>query len=431
MRFSKQKTLPLICLLILCMLIPAENPLAGPDKQKVHAHWLFASTESRVTRYFRSKEGLAYSYRVPSSWRTTPYLRKSCLATPVATFIWPARKERQNFHPINLLSRDGSDSIPKTLLEGFSLPVTPMESRKVVGPWDRRKGKLVFLIREGNLPMETKLIAKQAMNVTQWHHVVVNAKADHFELWMDGQLASRQDRLESTIPYPDTLHYEIGNWKVDAQRQPMEGAIHELYLLNQPATAKEIATRFNEKNGYFPPPGPEPKRLAIGYGPFVDWTSRSSVQISWNMDFETFTHIDLLGPEGEFREFRAASATKKHQVHFDELKPDAEYRFRIHGPSEGDHAQFSRLYTFDSSFHYAPIELREAPEAPSVAISDKSIGQSVDSFALYRCRQGLRSANRHFRKPVGPRVCLGCQRTESDHGRQLSHQHTRGQDKTR
>ena len=135
--------------------------------------------------------------------------------------------------------------------------------------------------------------------------------------------------LESTIPYPDTLHYEIGNWKVDAQRQPMEGAIHELYLLNQPATAKEIATRFNEKNGYFPPPGPEPKRLAIGYGPFVDWTSRSSVQISWNMDFETFTHIDLLGPEGEFREFRAASATKKHQVHFDELKPDAEYRFEF------------------------------------------------------------------------------------------------------
>ena len=380
MRFSKQETLPLICLLILCMLIPAENPLAGPDKQKVHAHWLFASHRKQGHKILPIQGGPRIQLQGPVVMENDPIPPKVLLGDS-SGYLHLASKKGEAELPPDQFAIEGWLRLDSQNSSGGILSASHPNGVKE-GGWalGQEEGKLVFLIREGNLPMETKLIAKQAMNVTQWHHVVVNAKADHFELWMDGQLASRQDRLESTIPYPDTLHYEIGNWKVDAQRQPMEGAIHELYLLNQPATAKEIATRFNEKNGYFPPPGPEPKRLAIGYGPFVDWTSRSSVQISWNMDFETFTHIDLLGPEGEFREFRAASATKKHQVHFDELKPDAEYRFRIHGPSEGDHAQFSRLYTFDSSFHYAPIELRKAPEAPSIAISDKSIGQSVDSL---------------------------------------------------
>lgn len=186
MRFSKQETLPLICLLILCMLIPAENPLAGPDKQKVHAHWLFASHRKQGHKILPIQGGPRIQLQGPVVMENDPIPPKVLLGDS-SGYLHLASKKGEAELPPDQFAIEGWLRLDSQNSSGGILSASHPNGVKE-GGWalGQEEGKLVFLIREGNLPMETKLIAKQAMNVTQWHHVVVNAKADHFELWMDG-----------------------------------------------------------------------------------------------------------------------------------------------------------------------------------------------------------------------------------------------------
>ena len=81
-------------------------------------------------------------------------------------------------------------------------------------------------------------------------------------------------------------------------------------------------------------PGPEPKDSLLAMG--LLWTGRRDHRFKSAGTWTSKRSLtSIFWDPRRIQEFRAASATKKHQVHFDELKPDAEYRFRIHGPSEG------------------------------------------------------------------------------------------------
>ena len=236
MRFSKQETLPLICLLILCMLIPAENPLAGPDKQKVHAHWLFASHRKQGHKILPIQGGPRIQLQGPVVMENDPIPPRVLLGDSSGNLHLASKKGEAELPPDQFAIEDGSDSIPK-LSGGFS-PVTPMESRKVVGPWDRRKGNGVSdpgRNSHGNQthrqaghecdPMALRQNAKRTISNSGW---MVSLQV--------GKIAWN---LPSHTRTRCIMKSEIGKWTLSANRWR---GIHELYLLNQPATAKEIAT---------------------------------------------------------------------------------------------------------------------------------------------------------------------------------------------
>jgi len=361
-----------ISLLLTVMLLPFESLMAGPDKDVIHAHWLFASHRKQGHKLLPLAGGPRIELRGPIVLADDPLPPRVDLKQSAGR-LFLADKQTDASLPPDLFCIEAWVRIDEVDQSGGIISATHPEG-VTKGGWHlgHQGGRLEFSILPDHQTLPLTLKAGALLKASQWHHIVVNVGPEQLALWVDGEPEGEVPRPKTTIKYPESLHYELGNWIQEGSVQPLKGSLHEVYLLNQPASMEAIQERHQARKAYFPPAGPEPIIMPIALGPFVDWTGRTSVRISWNCDEEMPTRVDLMGPEGEFREFASPTLSEKHQVEFNNIQIDGEYSFRIHGPMVGKQAQFSQLYRFDSSFYYAPLEpASPQPEGAPITVSSK------------------------------------------------------------
>ncbi|MBT5925370.1 MAG: LamG domain-containing protein, partial [Verrucomicrobia bacterium] len=342
-------------ILALASLFPM--PLSGADlnKEIIHAHWLFAAHRQQGQKMLPIQGGPRPVFKGKVQFLMDPI---------------PPRVEFSGGGERLILADGPADAnLPE---KAFSVETwvrvdEPSEWGGIIGAiqddpdveagWvlGYRNDRFCFGLASESQSKLTYLESDAAFTPGKWHHVVAGYSGSVMELWVDGSLVANSKAQEGKIRYPKHPFYEIGAYHDTNQDHPMKGAIHEIFLLNQSMSSDWIQARYQEKKDYFPKAGPEPVIMEISYGPFVDWLGPGKARISWEVDASMPTRIDLMGPEGEFRQFSHPESGSEHMVVFDQLQSDGEYTFRIHGPDQGDHAQFSTLYKFDTSFYYAPV----------------------------------------------------------------------------
>jgi outer membrane protein assembly factor BamB len=188
----------------------------------------------------------------------------------------------------------------------------------------------------------------------RWYHVVGTYDGQERRLYVNGYPANRATDLSGPIAFPTNSPVVFGAYPSAKGSLPTRGAIHEVRVFRRSLTAEEIARRYDERKSEFPEPAPLPLRLVPTYGPFVEWTDRSTARVLWETEELLPTHLDLTGPNGEIRRFESSTLTKQHAVLLDRLTPDAEYFYRIVGPRRDGREVLSARYLFDTTFYYHP-----------------------------------------------------------------------------
>ncbi len=342
-------------LLAIGTLMPSNAYAAAVDSKIIHAHWLFAAHRQQGQKVLPIQGGPRPVFKGKVNFLMDPIPPRLELDgrggrlilsdgpadanLPAGSFsieTWVRLDESSEWGGIIGAIQDDSD----------------VEAGWVLG---HRGDRFCFGLASESQTNLTYLESDRSFVPGKWHHVVASYSGSEMELWVDGDRVAQSDVQKGKVRYPKHPFYEIGAYHDTDQDFPMQGAIHEIFLLNQAMSGEWIQSRYQSKKDYFPEAGPDPVIMEISYGPFVDWIGPGKVSISWEMDDSMPTRVDLMGPEGEFRQFSHPESSDRHNVVFDHLQSDGEYTFRIHGPRQGDHAQFSSLYKFDTSFYYAPI----------------------------------------------------------------------------
>ncbi len=360
-----KRSLFISTLLALWTLLPSFTQAAELDSELIHAHWLFAAHRQQGQKMLPIQGGPRPVFKGKVRFLMDPI---------------PPRIELSGDGERLVLSDGPADAnLPE---QDFSIETwvrldEPAELGAIIGAvqddpnaeagWvvGYRKDRFIFGLASDSQTELTYLESSTRFTPGKWHHVVASYSGSKMALWVDGELSGESQTQEGKVRYPKHPFYEIGAFHDTDQDLPMKGAIHEIFLLNQAMGGDWIRSRYEEKKDYFPKPGPKPVIMEIAYGPFIDWIGPGKVNISWEVDASMPTRLDLMGPEGEFRQFQHPDSSFSHSVPFDQLQRDAEYTFRIHGPDQAGHAQFSTLYKFDTSFYYAPVGAGD-PEFTSV-----------------------------------------------------------------
>ena len=347
---------------VLLPLLPVKS--ASLEEGTVRAHWLFASHRQQGQKMLPIQGGPRPIFRGQVRFETDPLPPRVELTGNGERLVLAEKIEDaslpegsfsvETWLKINELS-------PKAGIIGAVQDDASAKAGWILG---HRNEHFFFGLASEKGQGMTYIQSKAPFMVGKWHHVVASFSGDRMELWLDGNQVAQSDAQNGKVRYPDNLTYEIGAFHDADEHHALVGAIHEIYLLDGAMGSGLIQARYRDKRDYFPKPGPDPVIMPVAYGPFIDWQGKGKVRISWEVDASMPTRIDLMGPEGEFRQFSVPMDSRKHEVVFDQLQRDAEYQFRIHGPDAGERAQFTKLYEFDTSFYYAPVQTSD-PEAGS------------------------------------------------------------------
>ena len=337
---------------------------ASLEEGTVRAHWLFASHRQQGHKMLPIQGGPRPLFRGQVRFETDPLPPRVELTGKGERLVLAEKFEDANLPEESFAIESWlrvNEASPKAGIIGAAQDDPAAKAGWILG---LQNDHFFFGLAAQNGKGMTTIQSDVPFTVGKWHHVVANYSGNRMELWMDGEQVAQSTDQSGKIRYPDKLTYEIGAFHDADEHRAMVGAIHEIYLLDDPMERGLIQARHRDKRDYFPKPGPDPVIMPIAYGPFIDWLGKGQVRISWEVDAVMPTRIDLMGPEGEFRQFSLPKGSQKHEVVFDQLQRDAEYQFRIHGPDEGEQAQFSSLYEFDTSFYYAPVP-SASPDADS------------------------------------------------------------------
>ena len=366
----------------LVLTLASSSPLTGAelDKSLIHAHWFFAAHRQQGQKLMPIQGGPRPVFKG----------RVQFLMDPI-----PPRVELSGGGERLILSDGPADAnLPQGpfAIETWVRMDGPSERGGIIGAIQHdpdieagwilgyREDRFCFgLVSEAQSKL-TYLESQASFVPGKWYLIVGNYSGSSMELWVDGARVAQSHIQQGKVRYPKHPFYEIGAFHDNDQHFSMKGAIHEIILLNQAMPDEWIESRFHAKKDYFPEAGPDPVIMEIPNGPFVDWIGPDKVSITWSMDVSMPSRMDLMGPEGEFRQFNRPDSELEHSVIFDQLQKDGEYSFRIYGPSHGDRPQFSSLYKFDTSFYYAPVGVGN-PEFGAGAMSLSSrLEQSVSGL---------------------------------------------------
>ncbi|MDG1891188.1 MAG: hypothetical protein P8L18_07745 [Verrucomicrobiota bacterium] len=353
------------------------------EKESIQAHWLFASHRQQGQKMIPIVGGPRPIFRGHVKFVNDPMPPRVELDNKGGRLVLSETLKDANL-PAQSFAIESWVRIDEKAPWGGIIGAV-QEDTEASGGWilTQRQDRFCFGLATEEGSGLTYIDSTSRITLGKWHHVVAQYDGSKMELWVDGILSAKSGEQRGKIRYPKEIVYEIGAYHNKDHHHPMTGAIHEIYVLKQPLTPPLIQSRYSDKRDYFPRPGPEPSIMSISYGPFVDWLQEGKARISWEVDVAMPTQLDLMGPEGEFRQFKLPQVSGKHAVVFDNLQRDGEYKFRIHGPDHGKQTQFSRLYEFDTSFYYAPVAAAE-PEKnaglpPSLAEIEPDIASLLNT----------------------------------------------------
>ena len=226
----------------------------------------------------------------------------------------------------------------------------------------------------------TYLTADTAFDPGHWSHVVGTYDGSEQRIYVNGRLAGRSTSQSGPIWYAPSGPVVVAAYQDDNELYSMTGALEEIRVFTRALSEDEIGTRYELRKSEFPLPAPKPIRLALPYGPFVDWIDRTTASITWETDSEMPTTLELIHPDGPVSVAGDPTISLRHEVTLTDLDRDTEYLFRLHAPDIEGVEHVSKRYMFDTSFHYQPVA---APPATDVS-EDRADAVAVAAEILER-----------------------------------------------
>lgn len=224
-----------------------------------------------------------------------------------------------------------------------------------------------FALATESQPRLNYLQSPSPFELGRWYHLAATYDGREMRLYVNGFPVNRATDHSGPIAYPTNSPVVIGAFHDAKAFHPTRGAIHDVRVLRLALTAEEIARHYAEQKSDFPEPAPLPIRLVPTYGPFVEWTSRTSARVIWESDAALPTHLELTGPNGEIRRFESTEPALQHSVLLDRLAPNTEYFYRLKAPPTDGREVSSARYLFDTTFHYHPL----TPPAQASTVSQE------------------------------------------------------------
>ena len=233
----------------------------------------------------------------------------------------------------------------------------------------------------------TYLTADTAFAPGHWHHVVGTYDGAIQRIFVNGRLAGESTVQSGPVWYAPSGPVVVGAYQDDDEFHRMRGALQEIRVFQRALTPEEISARHATRLAEFPVPTPEPLRLALTYGPFIDWLDRTTARVTWETDTEMPSRLELFSPDGTIARFGAETPVRRHEVRITGLDPDCEYRFRVRAPDLEEREHATRRYVFDTSFFYQPVAV---PAPVPGAEPDRTEAATIARWLLDRSgvRQG-------------------------------------------
>lgn len=233
----------------------------------------------------------------------------------------------------------------------------------------------------------TYLAADTAFTTGHWYHVVGTYDGKLQRIFVNGRLAGESKVQSGAVWYPPSAPVVVGAYQDDNEFHRMKGALESIRVFQRALSSEEVATRYRQREAEFPAPAPEPLRLALPYGPFIDWVDRTTALVTWETDTEIPTRLELFEPSGKATVFGGEAPARRHEVRLAEMKRDTEYRLRLRAPDRDGREHATRRYLFDTSFHYQPAPL-PAAAAQVMAGRDKEAALARELLERSGVRQG-------------------------------------------
>lgn len=202
----------------------------------------------------------------------------------------------------------------------------------------------------------TYLSADQPFVPGLWHHVVGTYDGKIQRLMVNGRLAGESTNQLGPVWYAPKGPVVIGAYQDDDEFYRMKGGVQEVRVYQRAMSVAEVTSRYEARKSEFPKPKPEPVRLRLVFGPFVDWVDASSVVVTWETEEEMPSVLELFSPfEEQPKRSVQSKLTRRHEIKLTGLERNTEYRFRLVAPPLGDREHTTRQYVMDTSFYYRVI----------------------------------------------------------------------------
>jgi outer membrane protein assembly factor BamB len=229
-----------------------------------------------------------------------------------------------------------------------------------------RHDRFAFAVATEAAGRLTYLSADTTFAPGRWHHVVGTYDGKVQRIFVDGRLAGESTVQSGPIWYAPSGPVVVGAYQDDDEFYRMQGALQEIRVFQRALSPEEITVRHAKRAAEFPVPTPEPLRLALPYGPFIDWVDRTTALVTWETDTEMPSRLELFGSAGTTARFGAETPVRRHEVQVSGLDRDSEYRFRVRAPDLNGREHATRRYVFDTSFYYQPVAVPAAADATAV-----------------------------------------------------------------
>lgn len=231
----------------------------------------------------------------------------------------------------------------------------------------------------------TYLTASEPFSPGYWYHVAGTYDGVTQRIYVNGQLSGESQAQSGPIQYAPSGPVVVGAYQDSDEFHRMAGALEELRVFDKALTAADVKSRYERRESVFPEPTPEPVRLALPYGPFVDWIDRTTAVVSWESDVEMPSELELFGPSDSTFRYSHDVAKKNHELRLTDLPRDTELKFRIVAPKLDGVEHVTPRYIFDTSFYYQPAAV--PTEGENLAARDP---QSADLARKLLERSGVR-----------------------------------------
>jgi hypothetical protein len=117
----------------------------------------------------------------------------------------------------------------------------------------------------------TYLTADVVFEPGHWYYVAGTYDGTTQRLYVNGLLDGESSAQSGPVWYAPSGSVVAGAYQDDDEVYRMKGALEEIRIFDRALPSQEIAARYARRRMDFPAPAPEPVRLALPYGPFIDW----------------------------------------------------------------------------------------------------------------------------------------------------------------
>ncbi len=204
-------------------------------------------------------------------------------------------------------------------------------------------------------PRRTHLRAPHSLEWGRWYHVVGTYDGSVRNVYVNGRLAVSDEEHTGGIHYPKKAAYRLGAFEDQNSTARQRAWVHEIRVYDYALDADEVLAHYRAKAPGFP------ELLRVKIAPTLERLTRDTIRVTWETAKPTPSVLALGRTLPLTEHVVDKAATTRHAVTVSEIDPEGMYYYRIRTAAPPAQGPSSRLFEYDATFDYSPIEVPDSP----------------------------------------------------------------------